>query len=926
MLHLTPIGVLSGTGFALPANTNSFLSFSSITNGVLCVQYGQGVTVDVTLNAGAAAVAADPEVLPMARVGLGGNTAPDSLLPIVLAALEDQSSASTACGFSTYLDGAASAQTQATVVAGQMGSTTFVYVANDAGLATYQLIDGALEFRAQTTDGPDNYGGNLSAMARVSVAGTQFLYTGSAQEHGIDVYEIGVNGVPVLVESVGVHELLPINMVTAISPLEVNGAQYLVVASAGSSSLSVLQIGTDGVLSVTDHVLDTRDTRFQNAAHVAGFEYDGHGFVLAAGSDDGLSLFALVEGGHLVHLQTVADTVGLSAADISGLHVQMIGAEAQVFVSSASEVGLTQFSLDLTALGDVRSTPNGPLQGSSGADVLHIAGAGAIFGQAGDDILCDGDGENTLHGGAGADIFLFRLDGQVDVIADFDVSEDRIDLSMIPMLYEISQMLVTYTSNGAILAFGTEVWDIRTSTNTPLTDAQIAGLGLGFGNHLSVSLGPAVPPVTGLTVQGDALSNRISGGGGDDRLLGLGGNDTLVGGDGHDTLVGGAGLDVAEIDALFANVTAVMMVDGAVRVVSTSGTDHLLEVEYIQFLDVLVTVSLLVGAPMSPTIGQDTLSGTLANDVIHALAGNDLVDGLLGADHISGGDGNDVLMGQLGDDTLIGDLGHDTLSGGQGDDVLRGWHFQDRLDGGAGHDDLHGDSGFDTLFGGSGNDTLRGGFQHDTLDGGLGHDTLYGDGGNDDMFGNQGDDILVGGEGHDHMRGGVGNDTLLGGAHNDSLFGQDGVDRLLGGWQNDALNGGAGNDALYGQSHNDLLNGDGGNDLLLGGVGFDTLVGGVGFDTLNGGMGLDTLTGGLGVDTFVFSDNFGTDVITDFDATSALERIDVSDLSAITSFVDLMSNHTIQTGANVRINDLAGNVVTLLGVSLGDLDASDFIF
>ena len=91
-------------------------------------------------------------------------------------------------------------------------------------------------------------------------------------------------------------------------------------------------------------------------------------------------------------------------------------------------------------------------------------------------------------------------------------------------------------------------------------------------------------------------------------------------------------------------------------------------------------------------------------------------------------------------------------------------------------------------------------------------------------------------------------------------------------------------------------------------------------------MGRDTMTGGLGNDTFVFANRFGTDIITDFEELNDLERIDFSGLAAITDYTDLMNNHVTQSGANVIINDLLGNTITLNNVLIADLDATDFIF
>ena len=49
-------------------------------------------------------------------------------------------------------------------------------------------------------------------------------------------------------------------------------------------------------------------------------------------------------------------------------------------------------------------------------------------------------------------------------------------------------------------------------------------------------------------------------------------------------------------------------------------------------------------------------------------------------------------------------------------------------------------------------------------------------------------------------------------------------------------------------------------------------------------------------------------------------------MTEITDFQDLIDNHMSQVGADVVIADGLGNTITLLGVTLSDLDAVDFVF
>ena len=284
------------------------------------------------------------------------------------------------------------------------------------------------------------------------------------------------------------------------------------------------------------------------------------------------------------------------------------------------------------------------------------------------------------------------------------------------------------------------------------------------------------------------------------------------------------------------------------------------------YLDDFLNLSHTVALTLTDNGGVDTLdlhSQTVAQHVnLNAETVSD-INGKVGNLSIARGTVIENAMTGSGNDTIVGNGAGNRIHAGGGNDTLQG---------NAGNDTLFGDAGFDHLYGGSGNDTI------------------YGDNQADNLWGGDGNDMLRGGNGFDRLFGENGNDTLLGGGQNDALFGQLG---------NDTLNGGSGNDRLYG---------------------------GAGFDHLEGGAGNDTLTGNFNWDVFIFTNGFGNDVITDFEATNKFEKIDLAGVSAISSFSDLASNYMTQVGSNVLIDDHAGNTITLLDVSLSDLDTSDFLF
>ena len=294
-----------------------------------------------------------------------------------------------------------------------------------------------------------------------------------------------------------------------------------------------------------------------------------------------------------------------------------------------------------------------------------------------------------------------------------------------------------------------------------------------------------------------------------------------------------------------------------------------------------------------------------------------------GADLIEGNDATNTLQGGAGDDTLIGGAGGDSLDGGANTDTVSYAGSTQgvgaRLDGFASWGGASGDSfsSVENLTGSAHNDVLVGNGGANRLEGGTGDDTLWGSHGDDTLIGGAENDLLIGGGGSDDVQGGDGSDT---------------ASYAFSAWAVGArLDGGANWMGAVGDSFSSIenLTGSAYDDILVGNGGANRLEGGTGDDTLWAGGGTDTLTGGAGSDTFVFYDGNGGNVITDFEATNNAEKVDLSWLTAITDWADLInpSNpHMTQAGLNVSVDDFAGTTITIQNVLLADLNAADFIF
>ena len=428
-----------------------------------------------------------------------------------------------------------------------------------AGLAIFQQIgDGSL---SPVTPAPDASVGQISDLATVTVYGSTWILGTSLATNSVESYTQDASGVLTHFGSFGAADGLGINTPVALSPIMLDGQPYLVIGSSDSASLSVLRLEADGSFTATDHVLDDLNTRFDNTSIVETVTVGDAVFVLAAGSDDGFSLFQVRPDGRLHHLATYADTSATALNNVSAAALGMDGTDLHLFLSSSTEVGLTHFTYDLSALGTT-------FIGSSGADVLTgtalddmiLGGDGddTLSGAGGADIIVDGADSDSLTGGTGADVFTFDPDGANDIIQDFERGLDALDLSFYPLLYDVQALGHVSTFFGATLTFQGEVLTIYSSDGNPLSLADLT-----VTNPFNVDR-PALVLATsgggaggGQTQIGTSGNDTLVGTNLDDILTGNGGDDVLIGGPGADALYGGTGIDTAD----YATAAAGLVID-----------------------------------------------------------------------------------------------------------------------------------------------------------------------------------------------------------------------------------------------------------------------------------------------------------------------------------------------------------------------------
>ena len=216
-----------------------------------------------------------------------------------------------------------------------------------------------------------------------------------------------------------------------------------------------------------------------------------------------------------------------------------------------------QASIDYTLTSGVE---NLTLTGSANLNGTGNALDNVITGNSGNNVLTGGAGVDTLTGNGGADIFAFAggdtgaSSGQRDLISDFTVGTDKIDLSAI-------DADSTVAGNNAFHFLGSAGFDGTAGALHTTYDAannvtilegdvngdQVADFGIELAGSLKLTADDftagSLLTVSPLTLTGTAGNNSLTGGNFDDHLYGLAGNDTLTGNAGNDYLDGGTGAD-----------------------------------------------------------------------------------------------------------------------------------------------------------------------------------------------------------------------------------------------------------------------------------------------------------------------------------------------------------------------------------------------
>lgn len=450
---------------------------------------------------------------------------------------------------------------------------------SSGGLTSWRANDaGNLQKLSEVAVGTTNRPNDIYHIENVTVNDATYVLAVSGSTGSVLSFSVDSGGQFDLMGRVGSEAGLSLGYPAVVTAAQTSNATWIIAGGQGTSSLAVMRLDASGGLSVTDEVYDDRNTRFKNVMVLDSVVINDRVFIVAGGGDDGLSLMTVLPNGRLLHMESIADTLGIPLTDPTALTMTVSNDAIQLYVVGRDDdarglSGVTHFEIQIDSLSTSVTAQTSPssssivtgrkgavqdvvtvappsttvgealiisddatvLHGTEGADqLLGKADGDTLYGGAGDDVLIDTPGLDVFYGGAGADVFVMGpADGQTDVIRDFEIGVDRIDLNDMGRAYSKGALWIQRHGNGATINVGDEKLRVYAKDGRRLTAEDFQDHDLFDLQHSY----QAEVPIEDQIIVGTISDNTLSGAQGDDTLVGGGGKDVLYGDDGVDLLI-----------------------------------------------------------------------------------------------------------------------------------------------------------------------------------------------------------------------------------------------------------------------------------------------------------------------------------------------------------------------------------------------------
>ena len=175
------------------------------------------------------------------------------------------------------------------------------------GLEVWLRDGGTLRQSGQTETSGFLAAGSVQAMALATPGGLPFIVAASFDGDDLLAFQLAPGGVLGQAVRLDLRDGLFVDTPTQIETVQVGGQSFAILGSTGSNSASVVAISANGQMRMIEQVNDTVETRFDNLACLEVLETPEGVFVLAGGTDNGLTLMTLDTQGRLIYLGSIGD-------------------------------------------------------------------------------------------------------------------------------------------------------------------------------------------------------------------------------------------------------------------------------------------------------------------------------------------------------------------------------------------------------------------------------------------------------------------------------------------------------------------------------------------------------------------------------------------------------------------------------------------
>lgn len=430
----------------------------------------------------------------------------------------------------------------------------------------------------------------------------------------LEIYDGASFGVAQLMHKVGPETGLPVSHISDVVTIEREQETLIVIAGKTSHSLSILRLDADTTLSLSDHVVDDRQTRIAHVTWVEHLSLEGRDFIFAAGQEGGFSVFEITENGGLVRHMSVVANIDWRLDDLLNFSVGASDSEIYFATRSRFDPLISILAFDQSVLLD--------------REIIELS----------DVTIATSESE----------IFLF--DGRQDYVLDgFSIQNDILDLSQWANVHSLDQFTVTIRDTTINLEFG---GNLITLVNIEAADTFLDQATVNFQTHYDIELGEidvtVLSPLVDPIAEGTVLS-EVTG-----------------------SIDPSSEINKYEINTDFPEVSVQpFAILGEVFPAFSQAAGNPTETTYGAGASSPATTSIPnIDLPIVLSDQSDRYNALVGSGIVHGAGGNDFMEGSNENDWFHGGSGQDTLSGGQGQDSLSGGQGDDVLYGGADSDVF----------------------------------------------------------------------------------------------------------------------------------------------------------------------------------------------------------------------------------------------------------------